>query len=75
MDDGFQLEAQFLGVQHRPVVADEPAFFQRPHASQTGRRRQRHLLGQVLIAQLAVFLQAAKNALVYGVYLHDAIQF
>ncbi|MNT94813.1 hypothetical protein D3C72_2365730 [compost metagenome] len=75
VDDGLQFEAQFLGIQHRAVVPDEAAFFQGAHAPQARRGRQRHLLGQVLIAQVAVFLQAAQNALVYGIDLHSAIQF
>ncbi|KAI1690636.1 hemolysin-III related domain-containing protein [Ditylenchus destructor] len=73
--DGLQFEPQPLGVEHGAVAPDQPAFLQRPHPPQAGRRRQRHLLGQVLVAELAVLLQAVEDAVVDGVQLHGAIQF
>lgn len=70
VDQGHQAQAQLAGVQQGAVAEDQAGLLQRLDPAQAGGGREANTLGQVLVADAAIFLQELEDLAVVAVEFH-----
>jgi hypothetical protein len=66
-EDGDRIAHRLL-IDERGIAGDDAALFEQTNPAQTGRRRQVHRRGQILIAQPAVVHQGADDLVILAIH-------